>query len=209
MNNPNKNRNPISGLRAIQAPSLRECIQYAQTGRLSDYPPVSPCPRLHEVTILECRLQKALDAGQDAQQLADNTLTVNEAAAIHFYTQPSRFYAVVNDHLRMQDREKLKCFLPYLRLLLDGLYKLSLVPRRTVYRGVNAKLISGYLEGREFVWWTITSTSLLAGVAASFTGAAAVGRTLFTIDTRCIVDITKYSAIEKESECILLPGSCA
>jgi hypothetical protein len=74
----------------------------------------------------------------------------------------------------MEDREKLKCFLPYLRLLLDGLYKLSLVPRRTVYRGVKAKLVSGYEMDKQFVWWTITSTSLLAGVAASFTGAAAV-----------------------------------
>jgi hypothetical protein len=200
MDNP-KNRNPISGLTNVKPLALRDCIAYARKG---DPPRVAPCPDLDLIDMLPGRLDQAMDAGGDAQDMPNNTLTVNEAAAIHFYTQESVFYRVLNDCLRSENREKLRCFLPYLRLLLDALYKLALVPQRTVYRGVKAKLVAGYAEGRELVWWTITSTSLKSGVATTFAGHGAC--TIFTVETGSIVDITEYSAIKGEKECILLPG---
>jgi hypothetical protein len=134
-------------------------------------------------------------------------LTVDEAAAIHLYTQINDFHKILNECMRSKDRGLVKCFLPYLRLLLGGLYKLPLCGS-TVYRGIKAGLLPEYnAKGKMFVWWSITSTSGDMGVA---TGAAFVGSgnsTLFAIHGRCLVNIKDYSAHPTEEEYILLPGT--
>ncbi len=40
-------------------------------------------------------------------------LTVHEAASIHVYTQDTRFYRVLNEHLRGTDRSKIEPYKPY------------------------------------------------------------------------------------------------
>ena len=103
--------------------------------------------------------------------------------------------------------ENLEAFLPYLKLLLKGLNKLPLI-RKTVYRGVNVDLHEEYnqLEGRTFRWWAFSSTSLSEELSKSFMGGAEES-TLFKIDG-IGVDIAPFSAFPKESEVLLLPGTC-
>ena len=135
--------------------------------------------------------------------------TVDEAAAIQLYTQPCCLYPMLNSALRDHTHpENLEAFLPYLKLLLKGLNKLPLI-RKQVYRGVNVDLHEEYnrLQGRTFRWWAFSSTSQDESIASDFLLGGAGESTLFKIDG-IGVDISPFSAFPKESEVLLLPGTC-
>ena len=51
-------------------------------------------------------------------------LTAEQIGAIHMYTQETPFYGALNGALRDKDRERLKPFFAYLKLLLSALHKL-------------------------------------------------------------------------------------
>ncbi len=203
------NYNPIGGLTEphLIGLSLAACINYAivnpiaTTLRTCKY----PSTRLRSLfPFFQARVANALLAGEYAQKQPGNTLTVEEAAAVHLYSQESPFYRILNSHLRESDRTSLACFLPYLRLLLGGLYKLPLCTE-TVYRGIPLGLTQEYnQQGLKFTWWSVTSTSASLAVADKFTTDACA--TIFSIHARCIVDIAQYSAVKSEHEYILLPG---
>merc|ERR1719362_1332537 len=95
-------------------------------------------PQLHR------KAKKCLQWAQDpARDPIENT-TVDEAAAIMLYTQPSCLYPRLNAALRDRAHpEDLEAFLPYLKLLLKGLNKLPLL-RSKVYRGVAVDLHEEY-----------------------------------------------------------------
>jgi hypothetical protein len=201
------NECPIEGLSELRIKNhtLRACIRYATSGSHPTLPTVQPCVELSQLfPKFNAQIELALDAGRDAQRLPGNSLTVDEAAAIHLYTQETKFYKLLNSRLRSESRPDLLCFLPYLRLLLDGLYRLPLITD-TVYRGVRLKLAPDYAEGKYFIWWSITSTSARMDVSARLLSLQH-DRTVFAIHAQSLVDITQYSAIKSEREIILLPG---
>jgi NAD:arginine ADP-ribosyltransferase len=75
-------------------------------------------------------------------------MTVDEAAALRFYTMKTPFYSALNAALRLRDREKSKPFFPYLQLLLLAMHKL---PKTTgsvaLFRGtrnLSSKVIKEY-----------------------------------------------------------------
>lgn len=89
-------------------------------------------------------------------------LSLDEAAAIHFYTQETPFYPKLNTLLRSRDRAKIKPFLPYLNLLITAMYKLIQrqgVKTRELYRGVKLRLADKFREGTNKCWWSVTSTT--------------------------------------------------
>jgi len=125
---------------------------------------------------------------------------------IHLYTQESPFYKILNERLRNRDRKLLTSFFPILKLMITGLQKLPPVIK-TVYRGTNLNLNDKYTkkQGKSEVWWSFGSTTDTISVIKEFLGNG--DRTMFIISTQTARDINRYSAISKEKELLLLPGT--
>jgi hypothetical protein len=138
-------------------------------------------------------------------------LTVEEIGAIHLYTQETPLYGALNTALRDQDRERLKPFFAYLKLLLSALYKLPRV-KGMVYRGIKKSVLQlgNITQGDEVVWWGFSSstTNLPVLETSQFLGKDG-DRTMFHIqlapDTAA-VEIHHYSALVEE-EVLLPPGT--
>lgn len=134
-------------------------------------------------------------------------LTRDMAAAIYLYTMDCNFYKQLNKLLREEDRTALKPFFPYLRLLLLALRRLP-KEQRTVYRGVKLNLKEDYTLTDHVIWWSLISTTNNMAVLSEpqFLGEAGQ-RTIFAIEVKSARNIQKYSAIKKENELLLLPGT--
>jgi hypothetical protein len=147
---------------------------------------------------------------QFAESKKDAILTIDEVGAIHLYTQETPLYVLINALMRQRARTLLKPFFSYIKLLLKGLYKLSLPDApETVYRGVKLNLASKYAKDAKVVWWSFSSTTASVGVLqnAQFLGQTG-DRTMFHITSRRLVDIRAYSAYASiEDERLLLPGA--
>jgi len=145
------------------------------------------------------RSKKASKVGKDA-------LSADEIAAINIYTQETPFYKKLNELLRTRNRDLLKPFFPYLKILLTGMFKLTPLST-TVFRGVKADLCAHYQKGKEVLWWNFSSTTASINVLQSDLFLGSVGaRTLFSVKVDHAVDIRKYSAISTEDERLVLPG---
>merc|ERR1719174_1080212 len=134
-------------------------------------------------------------------------LTNNQAAAIMLYTQETCLYPRLNAALRNHDIAALEPFLPFMKLLLSGLYQLPLTHTRT-YRGVKLELFKTYndLVGQVWSWWSFSSTTKNMDVLETplFLGKDGK-RTLFCINA-VGVDIAPFSANPHEEEVMILPG---
>jgi hypothetical protein len=137
------------------------------------------------------------------------TLTLDEIAAIHLYTQQCDVYPKLNEGLRDRDREVIKPFLPYLRLLLQGLRKLpSCDHNKVVFRGVKKNLTDSISKNDQFVWWALSSTSsdLQTMSNPMFCGIQGE-RTIFNIQVQHARNIAPFSAFASEEEIVMLPGA--
>merc|ERR1719174_1325843 len=134
-------------------------------------------------------------------------MTKDQAAAIMLYTQESCLYSRLNAALRNHDMRSLEPFLPYIKLLLSGLYHLPLTHVRT-YRGVKLEIFETYnlLIGKVWSWWSFSSTTRDKDVLDTplFLGNDGK-RTLFCMNAAG-VDIASFSAMPGEEEVLLLPG---
>jgi hypothetical protein len=151
-------------------------------------------------------------AKENCKHPADG-LNQDESAAIHLYTMqfdanPS-LYKICNAALRVQNRETLEPWFPFLKLFLTALYKLPSCTK-TVWRGVRGvDLSSKYPSGSKFVWWSASSCTLNIDVLESdyFLGTQGI-RTLFSIECKDGKPIGSHSYFKnQEQEVILLPGS--
>jgi len=134
--------------------------------------------------------RKVCFAKQNSQEPRPDGLTPDESAAINLYTMEwtptsSSLYIVLNRTLRLEDRDQLKPWFPYLKLFLTGLYK---IPSKvdTVWRGVKGvDLSTAYPTGQKCTWWALTSctTSIEVLKSPSYLGDHGV-RTLFSIDCK-------------------------
>lgn len=160
------------------------------------------------------QLQEALAFAQDLVDAGESQgLTVDEAAAIHFYTSQCLFYVLLNGVLGgwgKDGREPLPLYLPYSKLVLSALNKLPNV-EATVYRGVQGvpleKLLGGKVEGHFLTWWAFTSTTESSDVLRKpyFLGFTGEHRTVFVLKVKSGVRIKRFSSfggdeIEPESE---------
>jgi hypothetical protein len=138
---------------------------------------------------------------------AGGALTADHIAAIHMYTQNCDFYRMLNACLRNRDRDTIKPFFSYLRLLLEAL-RLLPAQKRVVYRGVKLDLSAKFRKGDEPVWWSVTSTSTTMEVLQSKEFCGQEGpRTVFVVQASHARDIAAFSAFASEEELILLPGA--
>jgi len=151
------------------------------------------------------------EVGSTVSQGDPHGLDKDEAAAIALYTTESNLYPTLNSHLRNRNRELLKPFFAYLRLLLDARRKLPLYVG-TVWRGVQGvDLREKYPKGSEIYWWAFSSTTKELSTLQNpqFFGTSGK-RTIFNIQLRRGSDIARYSMFqgqESEAEVLIFPGT--
>ncbi|CAF1326334.1 unnamed protein product [Rotaria magnacalcarata] len=141
-----------------------------------------------------------------------NNLSIDELAAIKLYTlewspyQDSLYY-ILNTKLRTEDREALKPWFLYLKLILTGLARLPTNQHR-VYRGVTLANDDQYRQGNTIVWWGFSSCSTKRNISEHEIFLNETGKkTLFIIDCITGRDISQYSIFQKEKEILLLPAT--
>merc|ERR1712083_1081524 len=120
----------------------------------------------------------------------------------------SELYSTMNARLRCRDRQQLKCFFPFLQLMLLARAKL---PKYcgTVWRGVKADLRKQYPTDKEVYWWAFSSTTKKLSTLTNpmFLGTEGI-RTVFNVQLQSGVDIAKYSVFANaEAEVLIYPGT--
>jgi hypothetical protein len=115
-------------------------------------------------------------------------------------------YVVLNATLRDKNRENLKPWFLFIKLLLTGLACLQSIPH-TVFRGIKGDLRKNYQIGKTIIWWGFSSCTGTMEVLSdpSFLGSTGA-RTLFSIECQSGRDIQQHSDFQEEDE-ILLPAA--
>ena len=146
-----------------------------------------------------------------ARRTPSGGLSIDEAGAIMLYSlewkpREQSFYYIFNATLRAMDRNKLKPWFLYLRLLIHALSKLPVV-QQTVYRGVKADLHELYPQNSTCVWWGFSSctSSMKVLQVDAFLGQRGT-RTMFHIDSLSAKSISPHSLYPEEEE-VLLPAA--
>ena len=140
-------------------------------------------------------------------------LTEDESASIRLYTmewtpKERSFYYVLNEALRSVDREKLKPWFLYLKLIVSAFAHLPSIGHTSiVFRGVKLDLRAEYPKGSTFIWWGFTSCTEAIDVLERDEYCGKVGsRTLFNIECHSGRHIQRHSFYPDENEVLLLPG---
>ena len=158
------------------------------------------------------RIEKYVDVAKlRCADIPPDGLTVDESASIMLYTmewtpREQCLYFALNTALRDVDRNKLKPWFSYLKLVLTALFRLPSVSR-TVYRGVTRDLSGDYTKGEIVTWWALSSctSSLEVLKKDQFLGKTGT-RTLFAIECTSGKDISRHSYYRRENEVLLLPA---
>jgi hypothetical protein len=140
-------------------------------------------------------------------------LTVDESAAIRLYTieweEPhASLYSKLNSTLKKSDRETLRPFFKYLKLLLTALVKLPCAPLQTVWRGVNKDFSKDFPPGTAVTWWAFSSCTTSLTVLENNIYLSTIGqRTLFSVEAMNGRIVRAHSHFNYEDEILLLPGT--
>jgi len=140
-------------------------------------------------------------------------LTFDESAAIRLYTiewDESRksLYSMLNFTLKMSDRQALRPYFKYLKLLLTALVKLPCAPLQSVWRGVHTDLSKDFPRGATVTWWAFSSCTTSLTVLENNMYLGNVGeRTLFSVEAINGRIIRAHSHFDFEDELLLLPGT--
>lgn len=188
---PRRMLQPIEGYQKLPLVSLDEAIE----------PTIVCCPDIR---------RRAYIAKENCQNPSDG-LNQNESASIYLYTmewEPREqcLYYILNATLRTENRQKLKPWLLYLKLILTALGKLP-TEQQTIWRGVKCNLNQQYENGKRYIWWSLSSctTSLAVLESDQFLGKQG-NRTLFNIDCQDGRSIQSHSSVHVENEFILPPA---
>ena len=136
---------------------------------------------------------------------SDHPMDAQQMASLILYTLETQVYPRLNRVLRDANRELVKPYFPYIRVLLEALSKLP--PHvGTVCRGMKIRLpADDYPVGRKFFWWAFTSCTLNESLLNDPQFCGTTGdRTIFVIKTSSGRNITRYSMMPGEDE-VLLP----
>lgn len=143
----------------------------------------------------------------------EHALTDDECASILLYTmewepREKSFYNILNNTLQAANRNLLKPWFLYLRLIMTSLTKLpSDSSRCVVYRGVKLDLSAQYSKGSTVTWWGFSSCTTSIEVLSNeqFLGRNGT-RTLFNIDCHSAKSIKSLSFYPEEDEILLPPA---
>eukprot|EP00929_Paragymnodinium_shiwhaense_P117369 TRINITY_DN8787_c0_g1_i2.p1 TRINITY_DN8787_c0_g1~~TRINITY_DN8787_c0_g1_i2.p1 ORF type:complete len:879 (+),score=275.15 TRINITY_DN8787_c0_g1_i2:107-2743(+) len=187
---PSGNLPPIVGVMQVPTQSVQQCVQ--ATG----------------IQGLEAFAWMASENGKKLSKGAGHGLEADEAGAINLYTMESDLYPQMNACLRSCDRQQLKRYFPFLKLMLLARAKLPTFSG-TVWRGVKADLRSQYSKGLETYWWAFSSTTKQMSTLTNPKFLGKTGeRTIFNLQVRSGTDISLYSVYkDAEAEVLVFPGT--
>jgi hypothetical protein len=164
------------------------------------------------VFILPTINDHVFNAKQRCKPQPDHGLTRDESASIILYTmswtpRDQCLYFVLNRTLRTENREELKPWFLYLKLIITALSRLPSSTEKLIYRGIKLDLSASYLKNKKFDWWGLSSctSSLEVLQRNQFLGTTGP-RTLFNIECNGGKDISNHSRYISEKEIIILPG---
>lgn len=126
------------------------------------------------------------------QNPADN-LTIDQSASIMLCTMRWQPYNqclsfVLNKILQTNEREKLKPWFLYLKLLFTALFHLP-SKERTIYRGIQLDISKQYIKNEKIIWWDfILCTTSIEKLNLKINSI----RTIFTIESNSSKDISKH-----------------
>ena len=192
-NEPNQELLPIDGYQRKPLVTLEKAVE--------------PLFRLFD----EQRLKDKVQTAKARSQHPADGLSIDESAAIMLYTfeedeREQSFYFVLNHTLRQKDRDLLKPWFLYLKLLLTALHALPPIANQ-VLRGVKGDFSQEYARLETTVWWGISSCT--KGIkplqSEAFFGYEGK-RTLFVINCLAGRCIENHSYYQHEREILLLPG---
>lgn len=207
---------PFEGIEDVILVGLYEAIEAARAHSSDGF-----ADRVEEAFAFA---ESLVDAGESLG------LSIDEAAAINFYTAQCLFYVLLNGVLGgwgKDGRKPVALYLPYCKLALTALNKLPNV-EATVYRGVQgvplATLLGGKNEGHMLTWWAFTSTTESSDVLRNphFLGFDGDDRTVFVLKIKSGVRIKRFSnfggdeissddeeneGISDEDEVLIKPGT--
>ena len=155
--------------------------------------------------------RKADQAKEDAKREKTESLPIEQHAAIKLYTMEwssynRSLYYCLNEALRDEDRDRLKPWFLYLKLLLTALLQLPSTSCK-VFRGMKKDLRNEYPAGTHVLWWGFSSCTSDRELMRRdrFLGSRGP-RTLFSIEARTAKDIVSFSRYRTERELLLLPA---
>ncbi|CAF3456587.1 unnamed protein product [Rotaria socialis] len=144
-------------------------------------------------------------------QNSSDGLSTDESASIMIYSldwnpHETSFYMILNKILRGGNRDLLRPWFLYLKLVLTALSKIP-SKRLVLHRGVKKDFSASYHQGEIIVWWGFSSCTSSIHVLKNdeFLGESGT-RTLFSIDCHSGKDIQQYSMYKTENEILLLPA---
>jgi len=157
---------------------------------------------------------KASIAIESAKNPSDD-LSIDESASIALYTMEwepytDSLYYILNTALRSEDRERLKPWFLYLKLLLTALSRLPSV-RLAVYRGLKLDTqveFEKYQEGKDVIWWGFSSCTMNKNISQKkhFLGPTGI-RTVFSIECLNGKAIGAHAYNKNDQEVLLLPAT--
>jgi hypothetical protein len=157
-------------------------------------------------------IKHMVDAVKMKSDEPEDGLSRDESNSIRLYSLEwhprthSLFY-ILNKALRSENRQQLRPWLLFLRLILTALSHLPSTSL-TVYRGINMDLTVNYPEGTTVTWWGFSSCMKKNNLLEKRLFLNKTGkRTLFIINCYSGKDIHRHSMYECEGE-ILLPPAC-
>ncbi|CAF0959955.1 unnamed protein product [Rotaria sordida] len=138
-------------------------------------------------------------------------LSPDQSGSIMLYTfewlpTEESLYFILNKTLRMENRELLKPWFPFLRLFIGALIQLPSIDD-VIYRGVRKDLRNEYPPNTEKIWWGFSSCTDSIHVLESDQFCGKTGtRTMFQIKCLNGPCIKNHTYFHSENEILLLPG---
>lgn len=139
-------------------------------------------------------------------------LTSDQSASIMLCTmrwQPLEqcLSVALNKTLRSTDREKLKPWLSYLKLLLSSLDHIPSF-HRTIYRGIQSDVSEQYTKDRSIIWWDLSLCSTMIDhlYSKKYLNRKDT-RTIFTIECYSSKDISQHAYDTSQDLILLLPAT--
>lgn len=150
---------------------------------------------------------------EKTEEKPPDNLTRDESAAILLYTMEwelsqKSLYCILNQALRIQNREHLQLWFKYLKLLLTALVKIECSPRATIWRGMTKNISNEFPPKKLITWWHFSSCTPSGDVLENDIYLGQNGeRTLFSIEAFNARKIKSHSDYISEDELLLLPGT--
>ncbi|CAF1368475.1 unnamed protein product [Rotaria sp. Silwood1] len=189
---------------------------YNTFSTITDYKEIPLVPLDIAVEPLISLLPKIESYAKSAMEGCENPpadgLTKDMSGAIRLYSieeqlEGEPLYAILNRILRTENRQQLKPWLLYLKLLHTALSHLPSI-REVVYRGVKLDLSNQYRTKEKIKWPSFSSCTTTITVLQSEQLYGIMGpRTMFAIDCHSGKNIRNHSAYPLEEEVLLLPGT--